>query len=320
MRRIIFVIGITLVLAGTSLFIPDVRSRVKALIRPAPPPQITPLALSLPAQAPARLRPTTISLPTPTIVSRRPAPTTPATGAAGNASTRTPEPTATPQPTPTSGPIEVNGRVFDAYIPAATKPGQFYQYSCEFDAAWVILATYGISATGDELIGKIDHDRSIEPYIEETDQGFIIRGGDIINAYSGDYTKSFLARSTATAMRKVFESYGLETALVGDRAGIEAALRSGKLVWMKTTVDFNTWRPAIWIMPDGRTRQTVLGNDHAVVAMGFSERGVVIRDVLGPTSTNRNRPYEYEVDWDTFMAAWGAQSFDGLAVTPPSGQ
>ena len=70
-------------------------------------------------------------------------------------------------------------------------------------------------------------------------------------------------------------------------------------------------------MPDGRTRQTVLGNDHAVVVIGFNADSVVIRDVLGPTSSNRHRPYEYEVAWPTFLAAWQAQEFDGLAVSPP---
>jgi hypothetical protein len=43
----------------------------------------------------------------------------------------------------------------------------------------------------------------------------------------------------------------------------------------------------------------------------------VIRDVLGPTSSNWQRPYEYEVGWPAFLAAWGAQSFDALAVYPP---
>ncbi len=230
--------------------------------------------------------------------------------------TSTPTPTTVPSPTP----IERNGRVYDAYIAAAAKPAQFFQYSCEFDAAWVILSTYGFDAGADELVNAIDHDRSVEPVVKETSAGFLIYGGDITRAYSGDYTKNFLARTTGQAMRGVFERYGLRTAIVGDRAGIEAALRSGHLVWLKTTVDFNEWRPATWVMPDGRTYQTVLGNDHAVVAIGFSQRGVVIRDVLGPTSTNRQRPYEYEVDWETFLAAWGAQSFDGVAVAPPGAE
>jgi hypothetical protein len=70
-------------------------------------------------------------------------------------------------------------------------------------------------------------------------------------------------------------------------------------------------------MPDGQTYKTVLGNDHAVVLMGFNKDAVLIRDVLGQTSTNWNRKYEYEVPWPTFMEHWGAQSYDGLAVAPP---
>lgn len=212
--------------------------------------------------------------------------------------------------------VEVNGRLYDVYTPAALKSSQQYQYSCEFDAAWVIVQTFGINVSVDELISSIPIDRSIEPYILETPEGAIIYGGDIINSYSGDYTANFLARSTGHAIRRVFEQFGLNVWPVQDRPGVEAALRSGALVWMKTTVDFKPWRPATWIMPDGNTHQTVLGNDHAVVVIGFNDTGVVIRDVLGPTSSNWERPYEYEVDWDTFLASWGAQSFDGLAVAP----
>jgi hypothetical protein len=62
----------------------------------------------------------------------------------------------------------------------------------------------------------------------------------------------------------------------------------------------------------------VLGNDHAVVVIGFNADVVVIRDVLGPTSTNWRRPQEYEVGWETFLRSWGAQGFDGLAVEPPA--
>ena len=226
--------------------------------------------------------------------------------------------TATPEPTATAGPVVVGGRTYDAYIPAASKPGQFYQYTCEFDAAWVILETYGIATTFDDLVAAVGVDTSVEPYIEETGEGFIIQGGNIADSFSGDYKKNFLARSSGAAVRKAFERYDLRVAPVSNRAGVEAALRARSLVWMKTTVDFKPWRPATWRMPDGRTQQTVLGNDHAVVVIGFNSRGVVIRDVLGPTSSNLQRPYEYEVDWDKFLAAWEAQSFDGLAVEPPS--
>jgi hypothetical protein len=213
--------------------------------------------------------------------------------------------------------VLINGVAYDAYIAAAIKESQAYQYSCEFDAAWVILNTYGIAASVDDLIGLIPHDGSIEPYYVETAAGFEIYGGDIASAYSGDYTANFLARSTGGAMAQVFASYGLDATPVSDRAGVEAALRRGELVWMKTTVDFKPWRAAVWISPDGSRHQTVLGNDHAVVVMGFNAEGVVIRDVLGPTSSNRQRPYEYTVDWDTFMRVWAAQSLDGLAVGRP---
>lgn len=315
MRRLLILSFMVILLAGASLYVPAVRSHVRALVRPEPPAPITPLAMVAP---PTRAAPspgaTVIPSPTamPTI-----APTM-AEATASPAPTSTPAPTNTPAPTETPAPVVVNGRVYDAYIPAATKQKQAYQYSCEFDAAWVILETYGIHANVDDLVPIIGVDRSIEPYIEETRNGFIIHGGDILHAYSGDYTHNFLARSTSMAMRKVFEHYDLSTTLVHDRAGVEAALRAGQLVWIKTTVDFKPWRPATWIMPDGTTYQTVLGNDHAVVVMGFNNKSVVIRDVLGPTSTNWQRPYEYEVGWDTFMAAWGAQSFDGVAVAPPS--
>ncbi len=220
---------------------------------------------------------------------------------------------------PPDAPVIINGREYDAYIPAALKQQQAYPYSCEFDAAWVILHTYGFEPTVDDLVAIVGVDQRIEPSIgQETAQGHIIYGGDIFNAFSGDYTSNFLARSTGAAMRRAFKPYGLAVTPVHDRPGIEAALRDGALIWMKTTVDFKPWRPAIWQLPDGRTHQTVLGNDHAVVVIGFNADVVVIRDVLGPTSSNGQRPYEYEVNWDTFMAAWQAQSFDALAVAPPT--
>jgi uncharacterized protein YvpB len=118
-------------------------------------------------------------------------------------------------------------------------------------------------------------------------------------------------------MLPVFEHFGIRATPVGTQAAVEAALDRGELVWIKTTVDFKPWRPAQWIMPDGRTRQTVLGNDHAVVVMGYNQDVVVIRDVLGPTSSNWERPTEYEVPWPKFMAAWGAQAYDGLALARP---
>lgn len=213
--------------------------------------------------------------------------------------------------------VVVNGRTYDAYLKAATKKKQEYHYSCEFDAAWVVLKTYGFDVSVERQAEIIGTDKSREPYYKETKQGAVIYGGNVTTAFSGDYKKNFLARSTGSAMRKVFEHYGLKVTPVNSRAGIEAALLRGELVWIKTTVDFKAWRPATWVMPDGRSYKTVLGNDHAAVVIGFNKAGVVIRDVLGPTSTNRQRRYEYEVTWPKFLAAWGAQQYDGLAVAPP---
>ena len=214
----------------------------------------------------------------------------------------------------------VDGKHYDVYIPPATKLHQYYHYTCEFDAAWVVLKTYGIDTTLDDQLSIIGQDKSLEPRWEETKQGIFIYGGDILHYYSGDYTKNFLARSSGNAMSKVFEHYGLQVTPVHTQDDLEAALRRGELVWIKTTADFKPGRPATWVMPDGTTYQTVLGNDHAAVVMGYSERGPLIRDVLGPTSTNWNRTYEYEVSWPTFIAAWASQSYDGLAVGAAGGQ
>jgi hypothetical protein len=303
LKKLTIIAAVLFILAGSSLLIPNVRQSVRALVRPEPPPRITPLAVNPPARRAPTPRPSATMLPT-----QPPASATIAASAT---------PTPTPAPSPTPAPVVVDGRLYDAYIPAATKEHQAYRYSCEFDAAWVILQTYGFDVSVDELIAVVGVDDSVEPFIEQTGGGFVIHGGDISRSFSGDYRENFLARSSGEAMSKAFEHYGLSAAPIRDRAGVEAALRAGALVWIKTTVDFKPWRPATWRMPDGRQRQTVLGNDHAVVVMGFNADSVVIRDVLGPTSTNWQRPYEYEVDWPTFLAAWGAQEFDGLAVAPP---
>ena len=249
---------------------------------------------------------------------------TPLDAALATANTRAIAPTATsgviaaPTAVAAGKKIVVNGRAYDAYLNAAVKKKQEYHYSCEFDAAWVVLKTYGFDvgvARQAEIVGI---DKSREPYYRETRQGIFIYGGDVTKAFSGDYRKNFLARSTGQTMRKVFERFGLKVTPVNSRAGIEAALLRGELIWIKTTVDFKPGRPATWVMPDGRSYKTVLGNDHAAVVMGFNQSGVVIRDVLGPTSTNRQRKYEYEVSWPKFLAAWGSQQNDGLAVAPPA--
>jgi hypothetical protein len=227
-------------------------------------------------------------------------------------------PTATNTPSRQAAPKDlsrvVNGKRYDVYLDSATKKHQYYHYTCEFDAAWVVLKTYGIDATLEDQIAIVGLDTSIEPRYEQTENGFIVYGGDIFKAYSGDYKTNFLARSTGVVVRRIFEHYGLKVTAVNSRESMEAALRRGELVWIKTTADFKPGKPATWVMPDGATYQTVLGNDHAAVVMGYSERGALIRDVLGPTNTNWNRQYEYEVPWPKFMAAWGQQQYDGLSV------
>ena len=209
-----------------------------------------------------------------------------------------------------------DGRVYDAYVPAALKQGQYYYYTCEFDAAWVVLNTFGHEVPFEEQLAIVGHDLSIEPYYEQTPTGFVIYGGDITAAFSGDYAHNLLARTTGRAMRPLFERYGLEVVPVLTRPGIEATLDEGGLVWLKGTVDFLPFEPITWITPSGEELPGVLGNDHAVVVMGYNADVVLIRAVLGPTDTNWARPYEYEVPWPTFLAGLGAQGFDGLTGAP----
>ena len=216
------------------------------------------------------------------------------------------------------GATQGDGR-YTAYVPVALKEGQFAQYTCEFDAAWMVLNTFGLDVSLDEQVAIIGIDTRIEPHVEEEGaNGTVIHGGDITSAYSGDYTQSYLARTTGQAMRKVFEHYEFSVNPVATRDEVEAALDTGAPIWMKTTVDFLDWQPITWVTPDEKQLPGVLGNDHAVVAMGYNDQVVVIRDALGPTSTNWNRLYEYEVPWNTFLAVWEAQGFDGLAVFPPT--
>ena len=225
---------------------------------------------------------------------------------------------AQPWPMPEQVTAESRAAEYDAYVPAATKPGQFAYYTCEFDAAWVILKTFGHDVPLEEQLAIVPLDQSVEPYAVPTDDGYVVYGGDISAGFSGDYTSNFLARTTGEAMRPLFEDYGLEVRKVYSRRGLERSLRDGALVWMKSTVDFQPWEPVTWVAPDGREFPGVLSNDHAVVAIGYDADGVVIRDVLGPTNTNWGRTQEYKVDWDAFLAVAEAQGFDMLAVSPPT--
>ena len=218
---------------------------------------------------------------------------------------------ATAQPGPMIDPSR-----YEAYNEAAQKQGQFFWYTCEFDAAWVVLRTFGFDVPLEEQLAIVGQDLSIEPYVRQTGDTFTIYGGDIGRHFSGDYTSSFLARTTAKAMVPLFEHFGLAADPLDDRDGIEAALDAGTLVWMKATVDFLPWQLATWVTPGGETYQTVLGNDHAVVAIGYNADVVVVRDPLGPTDTNWSRAYEYEVPWETFLPVAEAQDFNMLAVGP----
>lgn len=215
--------------------------------------------------------------------------------------------------TPVAEPVKKTG-VYDAYVPTQTKDGQFFHYTCEFDAAWVVLKTFGYDVGLDEQLAIVGHDTSMEPYYEETPDGFVIYGGDVANAFCGDYDNNMLARTRGTAMKDLFEAFDLDVQRVKDRKGIERALRRGTVIWIKATVDFLPGVPTKWITPDARRFPTVLGNDHALVVVGYNRDVVVIRDVLGPTSTNLNRPYLYEVSWPTFMDSWKMHGYDGLAV------
>jgi len=212
--------------------------------------------------------------------------------------------------------VTSDGRAYTAYVPATTKTGQFYQYSCEFDAAWVVLATFGMDVPFEDQLAVVGYDTSVEPYSEQTEDGFIVYGGDITSAFCGDYTSSMLARSTGTAFLPLFKHYGLDAETVKTRDEIEATLDRGGLIWTKATVDFLPWDATTWLTPSGKSVPTVYGNDHAVVVMGYNDDGVVIRDVLGPTNTNWERAYEYDVPWDTFLAVFAAQGSDGVAVLP----
>jgi len=205
-------------------------------------------------------------------------------------------------------------RTYDAYVPAVIKEGQFFYYTCEFDAAWVVLKTFGHDVPLEEQLAIVGHDTSIEPWYEATPDGFVIHGADITTAFNGDYRSNLLARTTGRAMQPLFEEFDLGVEPVDDRAGIKETLDRGGLVWTKATVDFLPWEPTTWLTPDGKELPTVLGNDHAVVVIGYDEDVVVIRDPLGPTDTNWSRQYEYEVPWETFLAVWAAQGNDGLAV------
>ena len=52
---------------------------------------------------------------------------------------------------------------YTVYLSAAYKEGQAYRYSCEFDAGWVILQSYGIDVTVPDLIARMPIQAIIHP-------------------------------------------------------------------------------------------------------------------------------------------------------------
>ncbi len=215
-----------------------------------------------------------------------------------------------------TGPTDADGRSWDAYIQLPIKEGQDFSYTCEFDSAWIILMAYGHEMTLDEQLGYVGHDLSIEPYYEQNASGYVIYGGDIAEMYSGDYVENLLARARTTAVRKVFDAVSLPVTETPDRASTETALRRGQPVFFKSTVDLLDWDPTVWVTPDGDEFPVVLTNDHALVVMGFNDEDVIVRDPLGPTSTNTTRPWQYRVSWDRYLDVIAAQGSDAIAVGP----
>ena len=205
---------------------------------------------------------------------------------------------------------------WDAYIQVPIKNGQDYSYTCEFDSSWIILAAYGHNLSLDQQLAVVGHDLSIEPYWEEYPGRYVIYGGDIAEMFSGNYRENLLARARTSAVRKVFEHVGLSVTTTPDRPSTEQALLRGEPVFFKSTVDFLDWDPTTWVCPDGDEFPVVLTNDHALVVMGFNDQDVIIRDPLGPTTTNEIRPWQYRVSWERYLQVIAAQGNDAVAVGP----
>lgn len=209
-----------------------------------------------------------------------------------------------------------DGHVWDAYIQLPIKEGQDFHYTCEFDSSWIILDAYGAPMNLDEQLAVVGQDFSVEPWWEETPSRIWVYGGDIAEMYSGDYKSNLLARARTSAVRKAFDSVGLTVTETPDRASTEAALLAGQPVYFKSTVDFLDWDQATWVCPDGDEYPVVLTNDHALIVMGFNDSEVIIRDPLGPTTTNTTRPWQYRVSWERYLQVIAAQGNDAIAVGP----
>lgn len=223
------------------------------------------------------------------------------------------------QPVDEVGPVEADGTVWTAMVQVPIKRGQWYHYTCEFDSAWSCMAAYDIDAGLDAQVDAVGIDNRVVPYWEETANGIMVYGGDIGEHFCGELDSNLMSRSTAGAMRKAFDAHGVPTEPVHDRQAIEASLNAGYPVFFKSTVDFLDWRPATWNSPEGYTYPVVFSNDHALTVIAYNDEEVVIRDPLGPTSTNGNRPYQYRVRWERFLDVFAAQGNDGLAVMAPEG-
>lgn len=222
--------------------------------------------------------------------------------------------------TPVGQPAEVptpdQGVYWDAYLQLPIKEGQDFHYTCEFDTAWIILMAYGMDVGLDEQISIVGIDDSMEPYYVETGTGFEVYGGDVHNYFCGHINENILARSRCNAMRKLFEAKGLGVTVTPDRESIEAALLRGEPVYFKSTVDMMPWRPATWYTNTNEEWPVVLTNDHALAVMGFNADDVIIRDPLGPTSTNWERPWQWRTSWPRFLEVLAAQGNDAIAVGP----
>lgn len=215
-------------------------------------------------------------------------------------------------------PVITDGRNWSSYIQLPIKEGQDFHYTCEFDSSWIILQAYGAPMTLQEQLDIVGQDFSIEPWWEETPSQIWVYGGDIAEMYSGDYVSNLLARARTTAVRKVFDAVGLQVTPTPDRASTEAALLLGQPVFFKSTVDFLDWDPAIWVCPDGDEYPVVLTNDHALVVMGHNDSDIIVRDPLGPTTTNEIRPWQYRVSWERYLQVIAAQGNDAIAIGPPA--
>jgi hypothetical protein len=220
------------------------------------------------------------------------------------------------QPVDEVGPVEADGIQWMAMVQVPIKRGQWFHFTCEFDSAWCVMAAYDIDAGLDAQVDAVGIDNRVVPYWEETPNGIVVYGGDIGQHFSGALDENLMSRATSLAMRKAFEAHGLATQPISDRAGIEASLNAGYPVFFKSTVDFLDWQPATWFSPEGYQYQVVFSNDHALTVIAYNETEVVIRDPLGPTTTNTTRPYQYRVSWERFLQVFASQGNDGLAVMP----